>query len=115
MSDFRELLEARGFRLEKLDHALQVYQVEGDADFFLVDSAYELDYVNEEALLYMLSAEKPVLVHVPLMLPFEEYLESFKPYEGLPIHFLIHGPEDGALFDSNVDYYLEKMQQTRRK
>lgn len=109
MTDLTKRLQARGYRLEKQDHALQVYHVEGSADFFLVESAYEFDYVNEEALLYMLSAQQPVLVHVPLLTDYEEYVESFRRYEGFPVYFLLHAAQDGELFESMLDHYLLKM------
>lgn len=112
MTDIKAWLEARGFRLIPEDYPLPVYRVEGELNFYLIDSAYEFDYVNEEAVLYMLSTEQAVLVHVPLLVNYEEYLESFRPYEGLPIHFLLQAAEDGPLFEANAAHYLEKMQKT---
>lgn len=109
MSSLKQILEQRGFSLQKQDLPLTVYAVEGDTQFWLIDSAYEFDYMNEEAVLYMLSADKPVLIHVPLMTAYEEYLDTFTRYEGMPIHFLLHDAQDGELFYQNLDHYLEKM------
>lgn len=91
-----ELLEELGYEVSPHESDLSVSQVrKANKVLYLIDSRYEFDYVNEEAIVYLLSSEQPVLVHVPLHAPYEEYLASFERFEGFPVYFFVQGRDDG--------------------
>lgn len=91
-----DLLRDFGYQVQPLDLPLTVYQVTAqDQRFYLVDSGYEFDYLNEEAVIYLLASEQPVLVHVPLLAAYEEYRASFETFQGFNVSFFIQGLDDG--------------------
>lgn len=98
MIDPVRLLEDIGYRLSPVASDLRVFQADkGEVSFYVIDSVYEFDFLNEEALVYLLASEKPVLVHVPLNAPYEEYLASFQSFAGFPVSFFIQGRDDEEL------------------
>lgn len=95
MIDPKDMLAALGYELEEVSSDLTVYNVtKDDRSLYLIDSSYEFDYINEEALVYLLCSEKPVLIHVPLRVKYEEYLASFEGFTGFPVQFFIQSKDD---------------------
>lgn len=96
MIDPTHLLEGLGYRIEEYPSDLTVYDVQkAEKTFYLIDSRYEFDYINEQAIVYLLASVKPVLIHVPLSAPYEEYLASFETFTGFPVSFFVQGGDDG--------------------
>lgn len=90
------LLEELGYELTPQVNDLSVYQVtRGHDTFYLIDSQYEFDFLNEEANVFLLASDHPVLVHVPLHVSYEEYLESFRRFSDWPVYFFVQGRDDG--------------------
>ncbi|HHT20281.1 MAG TPA: hypothetical protein GXZ74_02425 [Tissierellia bacterium] len=95
MIDPKQMLERLGYQLEDVSKELIVYEATKDGrSLYLVDSRYEFDYINEEALIYLLASSRPVLIHVPLRIRYEEYLASFESFRGCPIQFFIQDRDD---------------------
>lgn len=90
------LLEELGYELTPQVNDLSVYQVtRGHDTFYLIDSQYEFDFLNEEATVFLLASDHPVLVHVPLHVSYEEYLESFRGFSDWPVYFFVQARDDG--------------------
>lgn len=96
MIDPKDLLTELGYQSVAVESDLAVFEMsKNNKRFYLIDSSYEFDYLNEEAIVYLLASELPVLVHVPLRAPYEEYLASFESFSDWPIQFFLQGPDDG--------------------
>lgn len=95
MIDPKHWLAELGYRLSAYPADLTVYQAtKGVCCFFYIDSQYEFDYLNEEAVVYLLASQQPVLIHVPLHARYEEYRASFSAFSGWPVQFFIQGEGD---------------------
>ena len=95
MMDPKHWLADLGYQLSPYPADLTVYQAsKGASGFFYIDSQYEFDYLNEEAVVYLLASQLPVLIHVPLYARYEEYRASFAGFSGWPVEFFVQGEGD---------------------